>query len=40
MTATLAAATSSRVAGPSHWRTRILPPTDGRGGWAATLVVG
>ena len=34
MTATLDAATSARVAaGPSHWRTRILPPTDGRGGW-------
>ncbi len=40
MTATLDAATSARVAGPSHWRTRILPPTDGRGGWAATLLVG
>ena len=35
-----AAASSTRVAGPAHWRTRILPPTDGRGGWAATLVVG
>ena len=40
MTATLAAASSTRVAGPADWRTRILPPTDGRGGWAATLVVG
>ena len=40
MTATLEAATSARVARPSHWRTRILPPTDGRGGWAATLLVG
>ena len=40
MTATLAAAASSRVAVPAPWRTRILPPTDGRGGWAATVVVG
>ena len=40
MTATLDAAASARVVGPSSWRTRILPPTDGRGGWAATLLVG
>src|SRR5918998_1581977 len=40
MTATLAAASATRVDRPSSWRTRILPPTDGRGGWAATLLVG
>ena len=40
MTATLDAATSARVAGAGSWRERILPPTDGRGGWAATLLVG
>ncbi|MGI8537119.1 MAG: dolichyl-phosphate-mannose--protein mannosyltransferase, partial [Mycobacteriales bacterium] len=45
MTATLDAAAASPVApaatspGP-HWRTRILPPTDGRGGWLATLLIG
>ena len=39
MTATLAAATSTEVGRPVPWRTRILPPTDGRGGWAATLLV-
>ena len=28
------------AAGPVEgWRTRILPPTDGRGGWLATLAV-
>jgi len=28
------------AAGPAeHWRTRILPPTDGKGGWLATLAV-
>ena len=40
MTATLDAATSARAPGASPWRTRILPPTDGRGGWGATLLVG
>ena len=39
MTATLDAATS-RLARPSPWRARILPPTTGRGGWTATLLVG
>ena len=37
MTATLDAA-PVRVP-PVHWRRRILPPTDGRGGWLATLAV-
>ena len=37
MTATLEAA-PARVP-PAHWRTRILPPTDGRGGWLATIAV-
>ena len=40
MTATLdAAAGRARAArrGQPAWRTRILPPTDGRGGWLATL---
>ena len=40
MTATLDAATSAGVRASSAWRTRILPPTDGRGGWALTLLVG
>ena len=40
MTATLDAATGARVAATAPWRTRILPPTDGRGGWTATLLVG
>ncbi len=43
MTATLEAA-PARPAPPRStamdWRTRILPPTDGRGGWLATLAVG
>ena len=43
MTATLDAARRDPVTAPpapvSHWRTRILPPTDGRGGWIATLLV-
>ena len=38
MPATLAA-TSARVMNSAPWRTRILPPTDGRGGWGATLLV-
>ena len=37
MTATLDAAPVGIA--PLHWRTRILPPTDGRGGWLATLAV-
>ena len=40
MTATLDAAAGARVAAREPWRTRILPPTDGRGGWTATLLVG
>ena len=43
MTATLerAEATPTPPATPSQpWRTRILPPTDGRGGWLATLTIG
>ncbi len=28
------------AAGSQAWRARILPPTDGRGGWLATLAVG
>ena len=44
MTATLEPVTSRRAAPPDAdgraWRTRILPPTDGRGGWTATLLVG
>lgn len=45
MTATLDAAPASPAPPPatsprSHWRTRILPPTDGRGGWLATLLIG
>ncbi len=47
MTATLDAAEDTRPATPvgppaqlQHWRTRILPPTDGRGGWLATLAIG
>ena len=33
-------ATGPPAAGPAgSWRTRILPPTDGRGGWLATLAV-
>ncbi len=45
MTATLDAAAANPVAPAtvpprSHWRTRILPPTDGRGGWLATLLIG
>ena len=43
MTATLdtAAAHPAPPRPPAlHWRTRILPPTDGRGGWLATLAVG
>lgn len=42
MTATLqrAEATPDPPPAPSAaWRTRILPPTDGRGGWIATLAV-
>jgi dolichyl-phosphate-mannose-protein mannosyltransferase len=44
MTATLDAAPEGRGPLPApaeaSWRTRILPPTDGRGGWTATLLVG
>ncbi len=49
MTATLDAAPASPApppapaaapTAPQHWRTRILPPTNGRGGWMATLLVG
>jgi len=44
MTATLAPVTSGRTVpqspGGTSWRDRILPPTDGRGGWGATLLVG
>ena len=40
MTATLDAAPARTAPPPLAWRTRILPPTDGRGGWLATLVVG
>jgi dolichyl-phosphate-mannose--protein O-mannosyl transferase len=46
MTATLDAAPASPAAVPATgpasaapWRTRILPPTDGRGGWLATVLV-
>jgi hypothetical protein len=38
MTATLERADASAV--PQAWRTRILPPTNGRDGWLATLAVG
>jgi dolichyl-phosphate-mannose-protein mannosyltransferase len=42
VTATLEAVPAAPVppTGQPAWRTRILPPTDGRGGWLATLVVG
>lgn len=48
MTATLDAAAPSPAPQPAPqpaplaapWRTRILPPTPGRGGWLATLLVG
>ncbi len=47
MTATLEAAPDLPATAPPrapvpalHWRTRILPPTDGRGGWLAALAIG
>ncbi|MCW2714484.1 MAG: phospholipid carrier-dependent glycosyltransferase [Frankiales bacterium] len=43
MTATREAAAAScepSAAGAAPWRTRILPPTDGRGGWLAALGIG
>jgi dolichyl-phosphate-mannose-protein mannosyltransferase len=43
MSATLSPAQSPAdrpAASDSAWRIRILPPTDGRGGWVATLAVG
>ena len=41
MTATLDRADPTPAAAPAGaWRTRILPPTNGRGGWLATLLVG
>jgi len=46
MTTTRQPAAAARPAPPvdrtgtAPWRTRILPPTDGRGGWLATLAVG
>jgi len=44
MTATLDAAPAGPAPLPGRpepsWRARILPPTDGRGGWTATLLVG
>ena len=40
MTATLDAAPAAPAAPTTHWRARILPPTQGRGGWVATIAVG
>ena len=43
MTATLERASATPeppAAGRDAWRARILPPTNGRGGWLATLAVG
>lgn len=40
MTATLERAEATPTPPSSSWRTRILPPTNGRGGWIATLAIG
>lgn len=40
MTATLERAEATAVPSEPAWRTRILPPTSGRGGWLATLAIG